>query len=175
MSFDVAIEHVLRLEGGYVDDPADSGGKTNYGITERVARSFGYRGHMRDLPLEKAKEIYKALYWDELRLDDVDHISTEVAHELFDTAINMGVSRAGKYLQKALLVLTNIPLAIDGIVGGQTINALQAFVQRRGSNGTAVLFKALNCMQGADYIDLAYRRPKDRRFIYGWLKNRVAV
>ena len=54
------INHVIEIEGGYVDDPSDSGGETNYGITKAVARRYGYAGHMRDLPREVAYQIYEA-------------------------------------------------------------------------------------------------------------------
>ena len=35
---------IIFYEGGYSDDPDDPGGKTKYGITERVAREYGYLG-----------------------------------------------------------------------------------------------------------------------------------
>ena len=47
-TFDKAWEETGRAEGGFVDDPDDSGGATNWGITEKVARKQGYTGHMRD-------------------------------------------------------------------------------------------------------------------------------
>ena len=50
--------HVAPVEGGYADDPADLGGKTNLGITEAVARRHGYTGDMRDLTDSLAYHIY---------------------------------------------------------------------------------------------------------------------
>ena len=41
---------VFALEGGYSDNPADPGGKTNHGVTEQVARANGYQGDMKALP-----------------------------------------------------------------------------------------------------------------------------
>ena len=58
MNFDEAFELLLGHEGNYSDHPADPGGKTRYGITEAVARDVGYRGDMRDLPLDLAKRVY---------------------------------------------------------------------------------------------------------------------
>ena len=54
MNFDQAFDALLEHEGGYSDHAADPGGKTRYGITEVVARSHGYRGDMRELPLDAA-------------------------------------------------------------------------------------------------------------------------
>ena len=58
---DELVEALIDREGGYVDHPADEGGPTCFGITEAVARAQGYRGAMRDLPLEEAAAIYKPL------------------------------------------------------------------------------------------------------------------
>ena len=52
-----AIDAILRAEGGYVNDPQDKGGETNYGITVAVARANGYAGPMRDLPVAMARAI----------------------------------------------------------------------------------------------------------------------
>jgi len=90
VSFDTSIEPILQIEGGYTDNPADSGGPTKYGITEHVARANGYQGPMQDLPESMAKSIYKLQYWDPLRLDDISALSSNVADELFDTAVNAG-------------------------------------------------------------------------------------
>ena len=60
---DALIEALLEREGGYVDNPADKGGPTCFGITQAVARANGYCGPMRQLPKQEAAEIYKRLYW----------------------------------------------------------------------------------------------------------------
>ncbi len=58
-------------EGGYVNHPDDKGGPTKWGITEKVARSHGYRGDMRDLTREQALDILEADYWYGPRFDQV--------------------------------------------------------------------------------------------------------
>lgn len=176
--FEFAFEHLIMLEGGYVDDPMDSGGKTKYGITESVAREHGYHGSMKDLSLEKAKEIYRKDYWDALCLDDVSEYSYDIAYELFDTGVNMGVVRATKFLQRSLNVLNNRQsyyddLSVDGVMGNKTITAFNAYMEKRKTS--MVLLRMLNCLQGAFYIDLAERREKDERFIYGWFLNRISL
>lgn len=174
------IAHVVQIEGGFVDDAADSGGATRYGITEQVAREAGYQGSMSDLPKNTAVEIYRRNYWAELMLDDVLKTSPGVALELFDTAVNAGVSFAATSLQRVLNVLNrngrDFPdLVVDGDIGPNTIAAYQDFLRTRSRYGETVLLRALNCVQGAHYIELSERRSKDERFTFGWLLNRVAI
>lgn len=171
------IDDILRVEGGYVNDPADSGGETNFGITEDVARAFGYTGDMRDMPRATAFDIYAARYWDAVRGDELAELSAAVAFEVVDTGVNMGQPRAVKFLQRALNVL-NLggrlypDLSVDGLSGPMTIAALRQYLDTRDEGA---LLKALNCLQGAAYIELAERREKDERFVYGWLRNRVEL
>ena len=63
MTFDQAFEKLLGHEGGFSDHPSDPGGATRYGITQRVARLNGYIGDMRELPIDKAKDIARREYW----------------------------------------------------------------------------------------------------------------
>jgi lysozyme family protein len=101
-----------------------------------------------------------------------------VADELFDTGVNQGTVAAGQYLQRSLNALNQraslyADIPADGDVGPMTIAALRAFVSRRGAQGTTVLLRALNALQGSFYIALTERRSKDEDFVYGWLLNRV--
>jgi len=171
------INEIIRVEGGFVDDPSDSGGATNFGITETVARAYGYFGSMRDLTREDAFNIYSDMYWDSIRGNGLAALSERVAEEVVDTAVNMGVKRASEFLQRALNVLNNrekyySDISTDGIIGDGTLMALESCVFKRGDE---VLVKMLNCLQGAFYDDLAERRGKDERFIAGWFKHRVKL
>jgi lysozyme family protein len=171
------IDEIIRVEGGFVDDPSDSGGKTNYGITEIVARSFGYIGRMHDLPHDVAYSIYVTRYWDTVRGDELMSLSERIVEEVVDTGVNMGVNRAGKFLQRSLNVLNNREkyyrdVVVDGLIGQGTLTALEVYLSKRDES---TLVKMLNCLQGAFYVELAERREKDERFISGWFKNRVAI
>lgn len=114
--FDKAFEIVVGAEGGYSDHPSDPGGKTMYGITERVARSFGYTGEMRELPLEKAKEIYEKGYWGPA---GCAQLPWPMCLYVFDSAVNQGVDPAKRMLQEALKV------TVDGAIGPRTIMAAE--------------------------------------------------
>jgi len=176
--FQNALRHTLGIEGAFSDDQADSGGATKWGITEFVARAFGFTGLMQNLPLSLAQQIYRKNYWDLLNLDLIAELSADVAAELFDTAVNCGVGFAGKSLQRSLTVFNRngedyADLIVDGLIGQMTIVAFRAFLDKRGLDGETVLLRALNGLQAVKYIELAERRSKDERFVYGWLLNRV--
>ena len=122
MKFDEAFDRLIGHEGGYSDNPADPGGRTMWGVTERVARSWGYTGHMRDLPRSTAKEIYKALYWDKVRAEEIPEV---VRFDVFDTAVNSGVGQSIKLLQRAAGATD------DGVLGPKTLAAVRAMDQQK--------------------------------------------
>lgn len=117
MDFDQAFHKLLGHEGGYVDHPKDPGGATCWGVTERVARAAGYRGHMRDLPVDLAKSIYRRQYWDSVHADD---LPSALRYAVFDAAVNSGHSQAIKWLQRA------IGADDDGVLGGKTLAMARA-------------------------------------------------
>jgi lysozyme family protein len=170
---------LIDREGGYVDQPADKGGPTCFGITEAVARAQGYAGPMRLLPPEDAAAIYRRLYWLRPGFDQVASRSLALAGELFDTGVNMGPAVAATFLQRALTALnrngTDYPdLTPDGRIGARTLGALDAFLKLRGkTSGETVLLRALEALQGERYLRLAERRPANEAFLYGWLANRI--
>jgi len=176
---DEIINQIIDIEGGYSDDALDSGGKTRYGITESVARAFGYKGKMSKLPLWLAKEIYDKRYLKSIKFTKIANLSELIAKELADTSVNMGPKMAGEFLQRSLNVLNrggrDYPdLVADGQIGPKTIAALKAYLRKRGKGGERVLYKMLNALQGAFYVKLAERRSKDERFVFGWFRTRVS-
>jgi len=175
------INHIIEIEGGYVNDPSDSGGETNYGITKKVARSYGYIGEMKDLPRQVAFNIYSAEYWDKLKLDQIEEKSPAIAKELADTAINCGVSFAAKSLQDWLNTLNNKgelydDIVVDGGIGNNTIKAcMEYWLLRVDDDGEYVLLTALNSEQVVRYKELSKRYVKNERYTYGWIRNRALI
>ena len=179
MYLDIYIEALINREGGFSNHPADKGGPTMFGITEQVARAFGYDGLMTLLPKETAITIYKQRYWESPRFDKVNEQSPAIAEELLDTGVNMGVGVASKFLQRALNTLNAegkyySDIAVDGAIGQMTLASLKAFLAHRGDNGHVVLVRMLNALQGARYIEIAEAKPSQEAFIYGWFLSRVA-
>lgn len=120
MTFDDAFTLLLGHEGSYSDHPSDKGGKTMWGVTERVARSHGFTGDMRTLTRDDAKRIYRADYWEPVRADELPH---QVRFDVFDGAVNSGVKQSIKWLQQAS-DLTG--LEVDGVFGRQTLSAVNS-------------------------------------------------
>ena len=176
---DGLIDALIDREGGFVDNPADKGGPTCFGITQAVARAHGYAGPMRALPRSEAVAVYFRLYWARPRPEEVAKRSGRLAAELFDTGVNMGPAVAITFLQRALTALNrggkDYPdLTPDGRIGPATLAALDTFLNVRGSSsGEIVLLRALEALQGERYLRLAERRPANEAFLYGWLANRI--
>lgn len=154
-SFDVAIVYVLKNEGGYTHNPADRGGPTNFGITEKEARAHGYTGDMRNFPLDQAKNIYKQDYW---KFDGI--ASQKVATKLLDMAVNMGLVTTVKTAQ---LIVGTTP---DGIMGAKTIAAINS----RSTMLTDLMFMCVRRyahIVGADHSQAA--------FIVGWIERALKM
>lgn len=176
--FREAIKHVLDIEGGYVNDPADSGGETNHGITVGLARDHGYDGPMKDLTVAEALRIARAAFWTPMNLDTVAGFDYPLALALLKAGYHCGSVRAVGWLQKALNAANNEAklwpdITVDGSLGAKTIASLQAMNSRRGYEGMKILKRAVNCYYGAFLTDLTARRQKDERFWYGWFKQRI--
>lgn len=112
MNFEIAIEIVLKFEGGYVNNPNDPGGETKYGISKRAYPEID----IRQLDREGAINIYKNDYWIPLMCDE---ISSPLRLALFDCGVNQGVLRASKLLQELVKV------KIDGKIGPKTMAAVK--------------------------------------------------
>jgi lysozyme family protein len=120
-NFEAALTHVLKSEGGYVNNPADPGGMTNLGCTKAVWEEFV--GHpvseadMRGLTPADVAPLYKRKYWDKV---SGDLLPSGLDYAVFDAAINSGPGRAAKWLQEVAGV------AADGAIGPATLAAVNA-------------------------------------------------
>ena len=125
MSFDKAFQITVGVEGGYVNDPADPGGETRYGISKRAHPDVD----IKSLTLDQARDIYRRDYW---QAASCDSMPERIGHLVFDCAVHHGVKTAIKLLQRALKV------ADDGEFGPITLGTLTA----RDTNETADLLMA---------------------------------
>lgn len=127
MTFDACLKEVLKHEGLYSDHPADPGGRTMRGVTQRVwERWTGRRSseaEMRSLSVMDVAPLYRAQYWDELRCDN---LPGPLALCVFDFGVNAGPGRAAKMLQ-AMVGATQ-----DGRIGAKTLAAVQQYATARG-------------------------------------------
>lgn len=130
MNFDEAFQRVIGHEGGYVDDPADRGGETKYGISRRAYPGEDIAG----MTLERARQIYLRDYWGPAGCDAVP---PAVRFDLFDMAVNSGVRAAVKTLQRA------VGATPDGVLGPRTLQAVQSMPAARlvaRFNGSRLLY-----------------------------------
>ena len=106
--FEKIFDYLLKVEGGYSNDKNDRGGKTKYGIIESEARKYGYKGDMRDMPLEIAREIYNKKYYHKNGLDTLksDNASFVIVLIVPPGAFCLSISNLFRivYAQNSLLV-----------------------------------------------------------------------
>lgn len=118
-----ALEHVLKSEGGYVSHPADPGGRTNLGVTQRVWEEWVKHDvdekTMRELTPEMVAPLYQEKYWQRVKGDD---LPAGVDYCVFDASVNSGTGRASKWLQECVGVQP------DGVIGPMTLRVAQAMV-----------------------------------------------
>jgi lysozyme family protein len=127
-----------------------------------------------------AVAVYLKRYWEQPKINKIALISMPIAEEMFDTAVNMGTAWPPLFLQQALNGFNrqgrDYPdIAEDGDIGTITLTALSAYMRKRGKEGEAVMCTALNTLQGARYFAIVGTRRQNEDFLYGWIKNRVAL
>lgn len=113
MTFDEAFELLIGHEGGLVDHPADPGGLTRFGISQRAYPTENIRA----MTLDRAKTLYMRDYWGAAGCPNVPDA---IRFDLFDMAVNSGVRAAVKCLQRAA------GCAEDGALGPKTLAAITA-------------------------------------------------
>ncbi len=154
-SFDRAMEFVLRWEGGLVDHESDPGGLTNFGIAKRSHPDVD----IKNLTEEQAKEIYRADYWDKIK---GDQLPAAVAVAVMDYAVNSGVTRASRALQRV------VHAGVDGQIGPNTISQVMAATANRSNQEVAQDV----VMQRSDFLSgLVTKKPELTVFLKGWMRR----
>lgn len=162
--FGRALAFALRWEGGYVDHPADPGGATNKGITQKTYN--GYR-KAEGLPLRGVEQledsemrvIYFENYWEAGRCP---FLPWPVCLVHFDACVNHGIVLAIKLLQGAASAATDGrfgPKTRAAIAGKKNVPLALDYVSRRRHF----------------YHDLVRRRPKSSAFLRGWMNRMEAL
>jgi hypothetical protein len=159
-SFNSAFADTISHEGGYVNDPADPGGETKFGISKRSYPDID----IASLTVEDAKQIYRRDYWDRLHLDEI--ASRIIAGEIFDTAVNAGRKTAVKIAQRSLAFLGEA-VEVDGVIGPVTIVCINKWAMK----DEQALYKCLNGFQFMHYAEITNKNTKLIRFSRGWMKR----
>ena len=188
--FQAAFLRTMAYEGIYSHDPDDAGGETYKGIARYFNPSWhGWkmiddlrRKSPADFPaiLESVeslqydvREFYKSRYWDVFRLSEMWN-GEGLVNDLFDCAVNLGVTRACSFLQRGLNLLNRNgalypDLVQDGKFGDKTFKALHALPDA----DVPVLARMLMVLRGSHYIEYMVKSPAQEKFARGWF-NRIS-
>jgi lysozyme family protein len=143
MTDDEILDDIIRREGGFVNHPADSGGPTNFGITQATLAAFRKQpvtaADVEALTVDEAKEIYRAKYLMPFQNEDEG-----LRPQLVDIAVNSGVLAAQRLL-----------------------------VAARANHGTRPVGVQLTIERLKFYADIVRRRPSQSVFIAGWVNRAV--
>lgn len=159
------IKDLIDVEGGYVNHPNDRGGPTKYGITLKTLATYQKEASVQDvkeLTINTAYKIYKIMYWDMVKLDQVK--SPLIQYCLFDIAIHSGPKQAVKRLQSALRTAGYTEVLVDGIIGPITLQATNRASQT--SLCVNIYKETVNF-----YISICKRDPSQLVFLQGWLNR----
>lgn len=163
-AFASVLPFVLRWEGGFVDHPADPGGRTNKGVTQKTYDAWRARqglsgADVKSITDSEVQAIYEAGYWLPPRCDLLTDPLTLVQ---FDTAVNMGPGRAVRFLQAA------VGCGVDGDFGPGTLQAVQS------ADRAAAVARYCDTRE-AYYRRLAEKKPELAVFLKGWLNRLNAL
>lgn len=192
-----AFGELLKTEGGFVDDPADRGGATKYGISLRFLKAEGAfdedgdgiaefdidmdgdidGADIRRLTVADARVLYRKCFWDRI---EADRLPRPLGEMVFDQAVNGGLVAARKLLQRAintcLIRASNIAsrpalLHTDGVLGEVTWSALRWVLLRSTNLGMPALAQAYREAAEERYRNIVFRNPSQKRFLNGWVRR----
>lgn len=164
--FNKVFDHLLQLEGGYVDDPLDKGQATRWGVTLNTWINNGYdkngdnkidKEDVKLITKEDAYKIAKKLYWDAVKGDKINNQS--IAEFIFDWGYNSGTKTAIKKVQQALNI------SVDGVIGIKTLAVINQANQE-------VLFNKLVESRHQFIQNIIKNNPSQAKFRRGW-ENRI--
>lgn len=147
----IAIAKTLINEGGYVNNPNDSGGPTKYGITQRDLPGTD----IENLTPEQATAYYMEHYWKPL-YSQIE--SQDIADKLFDMGVLFGIGTAVKLAQTVLNTVA------DGIFGPNSLSMLNQV-------DPFSFLQAFKMALVSHVIGICDAQPKDRVFLGGWVKR----
>ena len=156
-TFDEIIELTLEHEGGYVHDPKDLGGETNFGIAKRFYKDVD----IKNLTKEQAKKIYHQDYWRPAKCDEVP---SNIRHIYFDMCVNFGRKGAVKVLQQAANSKNRNKIDVDGGIGPNTLNAIQNISLDR--------VRAYRVLR---FANIVIDKPTQEKFWLGWFRRAIEV
>jgi lysozyme family protein len=158
--FEKAFAQTLIHEGGYVNDPADYGGETKYGISKKAHPDV----NIKNLTLENAKDIYYREYWQAMGFENI--YDDELAAKMFDIRVNFRHQTFEELMRRALAsVQCNPNMLNSNMSWGRDMLWL---INRADPKELRV---ALRSEQAGTYRLNVTKDATQARFINGWLKR----
>ena len=165
---DQILEDIIKAEGGFVNDPADAGGPTNMGITQKTLSTYlGRQASVRDvanLSKEQAKEIYERRYYVGPRFDTLPPQLQPIAT---DTGVLFGPFRSIEFMQKIVNEVGIDNLEVDGTLGPKTRKAIQAAWEQMGN----YFINAMVDERITYHKNRVAQQPNQQRFLNGWIRR----
>ncbi|WP_426667083.1 glycoside hydrolase family 108 protein [Mucilaginibacter sp. McL0603] len=172
-NFNSAYDLTMKAEGGYSNNPADTGGETFKGVSRK--NNPGWSGwaiidaikatnppslnaalnQNNDL-LQKIMTFYQVNYWDVNHTSDIN--DQQMANQVFDTAVNCGTGTAAKFLQEAAGV------TVDRMIGSLTLAAVNAADPK-------TLYNQFIGFRKQYYLDIIARSPSQAQFQHSWFSR----
>ncbi|TDB43269.1 glycoside hydrolase family 108 protein [Photorhabdus luminescens] len=151
VSFIHAIHYLLSVEGGYVNNPHDTGGQTKFGISQRSYPHLKIAA----LTEDDATTLYYRDFW--LKAG-CDKLPAGLSLAVFDAAVQHGIKPAVQQLQQVVGVQD------DGVIGPDTLNAVEAFAP-------PYLFTRLLNQRARTYARIIAVNPTQKVFLDGWFNR----
>lgn len=171
--FEPALQIILKHEGGWVNDPNDRGGETNFGISTLIIEREGITnaelglpegrepGWMKNMSVNAAIHIYKKLFWDRFGYGKIN--DQTVATKVCDCAVNCGPTQAHKLAQRAA-TFCGQPATDDGQLGPKSFAAINACVPYE-------FLVAMKDQMERYYEAIIKARPANEKFRKNWMKR----
>lgn len=172
--FAIAQKFTGHIEGGYVNDPNDSGGETVFGLTRRdwphwngwpvidhLKAQFGLAKAIQIINTnvqlkDSAVALFKTNYWDVNSLTQIN--DQQLADQVYDADINMGVGTGARMLQQAAGV------DVDLHIGPKTIAAIN-------NADPQVIYNKFIAIRKARYEQIIASNPKNERYRASWFSR----
>lgn len=160
------IDEIIEREGGDTEtnDPADSGGRTKFGISERAHPEAWADG---TVTRDEARSIYEKVYILAEHFDKITNL--QLQHQVVDFGVPHGADAATRLLQQVLGV------KVDGVLGLKTLEAIENYpagtIFGIHVPGIVLLNLAFRDARILRDVTIAKAIPKNQRFVLGWVKR----
>ena len=159
---------ILKHEGGFVNDPDDRGGATNFGVTQATYSEWLGRkatvDEVRRMDIDTAKEIYRANYYFKPRINGFPEPSQA---QIFDCAVNHGQKRAIKFVQTVVNLADIELIVVDGLNGPKTMKAAERAYEAMGG----YFINAIADERIDFYHRIVAHNSSQKKFLKGWLRR----